>query len=108
MSEPETQLREIKEADESSPAGQQIIDRRQGEVTPESDRFFNVGLLIVGIAASVGIAIPAMASLVIQVALGTFAVCLIGGAVLCFIAGREINRARRITRSVLIENVREI
>lgn len=106
MPDQQGQLREIKTA-ESSPAGQRIVDRLQGEVTPESDRFFNVGLLIVGIAASAAVAIPAFDNLVIQAVLGTLSVCLIGGAILCFIAGREINRARRMTRSVLIENVRE-
>ncbi len=102
------QLREINKADQPIPARERVTDRLEGEIRPESDRFFNVGLLIVGIAASVGIAIPTMANLIIQVALGTLAVCLIGGAIICFIAGREINRARRVTRSVLIENVREI
>lgn len=109
MPEQQSQLREIKKAaDESSPAGQRIIDRLEGEVTPESDRFFNVGLLIVGIAASAAFAIPAFDNLVIQAILGTLVLCLFGGSIICFIAGREINRARRITHSVLIENVREI
>lgn len=108
MSELEGQLREVKAADESSPVGQRIIDRIEGQLQPESDRFFNVGLAIVTLAASAAIAIPTVASPVIQVAFGTLAVCLIGGAIICFIAGREINRARRMTRSIVIENVREI
>jgi len=107
MREREPQLREVKAAKESSPAGR-VIDRLEGQLQPESDRFFNVGLLIVGIAASAGIAIPSVSNLVIQVALGTLSFCLFGGAIICLIAGREINRARRLTRSIVIENVREI
>lgn len=107
MSEPERQLREIKAANDSSPAGQWIIDRLEGEVAPESDRFFNVGLAIVSIAAGAAIAIPTLDNLVIQAIFGTLAICLVGGAVICFIAHREINRARRLTRSVVIETVRE-
>jgi hypothetical protein len=102
------QLWEFNKTGESSPARKRIIDRLEHEIQPESDRFFNVGLLIIGIAAGAIIAIPSVASQNIQVALGTLAICLIGGAIICFIAGREINRARRMTRSIVIENVREI
>lgn len=108
MSEPERQLRELKGVNGPSPARQRIIDRLEGEIQPESDRFFNVGLAIVTIAVSAAIAVPTLDNLVIQAILGTLAVCLIGGAIICFIAGREINRARRVTRSVVIESVREI
>ena len=108
MPEQQGQLRKIKDANERSPAGQRIIDRLEGETQPESDRFFNVGLAIVSIALSAAITVPTLDNMVIQAILGTLAVCLIGGAVICFVAGREINRARRITRSVVIENVREI
>ena len=107
MSEQQRELREIKAADPIT-AGQQVIDRLEGEIQPESDRFFNVGLVIVSIAASVAIAIPAFDNLVAQVALATLVLCLIGGSIICFIAGREINRARRLTRSILLQNVRRI
>lgn len=107
MSEQHGQLREVK-ADQSRPVGQRVIDRLECEIQPESERFFNVGLAIVCIAAGAVIAIPSVPSLVIQVALGMLAVCLLGSAIICFIAGREINRARRLTRSIVIENVREI
>ncbi|HEX6154304.1 MAG TPA: hypothetical protein VFZ19_12355 [Solirubrobacterales bacterium] len=86
MRERERQLREIKAVKETSPAGR-VIDRLEREIQPGSDRSFNVGLLIVGIAASAVIAIPTVASPVIQAALGTLAFCLFGSAIICFIAG---------------------
>lgn len=107
MSEQRRELREVKAADPIMPR-QQIIDRLVGEIQPESDRFFNVGLVIVGIAVSVVITIPSFDNVAVQAALATLVLSLIGGSIVCFIAGREINRARRLTRTILIENVREI
>jgi hypothetical protein len=108
MFEQQRHLRDTTAEREADPPRQRVMERLEGEVQPESDRFFNVGLAIVSVAASAVIAIPAFDSLAVQAALGVLVLCLIGSAIICFFAGREINRARRLTRSIVLENVREI
>lgn len=108
MRERQTQLRWVEEKDQLSGGGQQVIERAEWEIPPESDRWFNIGLTILGIAAGAGIAALTVDELVVRAALGTLAVCLLAGGVSFLHFDHELNRGRRPKRSLVIEESQKI
>lgn len=107
MRERQAQLNWVEEEDQLPGSGRRVIEREEWEIPPESDRWFNVGLAILSTAVGAGIAVLTVDDLVVQAVLGTLAVCLAVGGVLCLLFDRELNRGRRPKRSRVIQKTVE-
>jgi hypothetical protein len=107
MRERQAQLKRVEGQGKPGQARRRVLTREEYEIPAESDRWFNIGLTILGIAAGAGIAALTVDNPVTQAVLGTLAACFLVGGMGCLLADREINRGRRLKRSRVIEDIAE-
>jgi hypothetical protein len=98
--------RHVKRAEMGGHRGEvrlRVLDREEWEVPAQTDRWFNVGLMIISIAAGAAIAALSVERPVARAVLWTLAACLGVAGVGCLLLDREINRGRRSKRSRVVE-----
>ncbi len=100
------QLKRVEEGQRDQ-VRRRVITREEWEIPAESDRWFNAGLMIIGIAAGAAIAVFTVDNSVVQAVFGTLAVCLLVGGAACLLVDRELNRSRRPKRSRVIDQTEE-